>query len=41
VDNIKMDLLEIGWGGVDWSILAQDRDKWRALVDAVMNLRVA
>jgi hypothetical protein len=41
VDNIKMDLLEIGWGGVDWMIvLAQDRDKWRALVNAVMNLRV-
>jgi hypothetical protein len=40
VDNIKMDLLEIGWGGVDWIDLAQDRDKWRALVNAVMNLRV-
>jgi hypothetical protein len=40
VDNIKMDLLEIGWGGVDWIVLAQDRDKWRALVNAVMNLRV-
>jgi hypothetical protein len=40
VDNIKMDLLEIGWCGVDWIGLAQDRDKWRALVDAVMNLRV-
>jgi hypothetical protein len=40
VDNIKMDLLEIGWGGVDWICLAQDRDKWRALVNAVMNLRV-
>jgi hypothetical protein len=40
VDNIKMDLLEIGWGGVDWIGLAQDRDKWRALVNAVMNLRV-
>jgi hypothetical protein len=40
VDNIKMDLLEIGWGGVDWIALAQDRDKWRALVNAVMNLRV-
>jgi hypothetical protein len=40
VDNIKMDLLEIGWGGVDWFGLAQDRDKWRALVNAVMNLRV-
>jgi hypothetical protein len=35
-----MDLLETGWGGVDWSGLAQDRDKWRALVNAVMKLRV-
>jgi hypothetical protein len=41
VDNIKMDLLEIDWGGVDWIGLAQYRDKWRALVNAVMNLRVA
>jgi hypothetical protein len=40
VDNIEMDLLEIGWGGVDWIVLALDRDKWRALVNAVMNLRV-
>jgi hypothetical protein len=40
VDNIKMDFLEIGWGDVDWIGLAQDRDKWRALVNAVMNLRV-
>jgi hypothetical protein len=40
VYNIKMDLLEIGWGCVDWIDLAQDRDKWRALVNAVMNLRV-
>jgi hypothetical protein len=40
VDNIKMDLLEIGWGGVDWIGLAQDRDKWKALVNAVMSLRV-
>jgi hypothetical protein len=40
VDNIKMDHLEIGWGGVDWIGLAQDRDKWRALVNAVMKLRV-
>jgi hypothetical protein len=40
VDNIKMDLLEIGWCGVDWTGLAQDRDKWRTLVNAVMNLRV-
>jgi hypothetical protein len=35
-----MDLLETGWSGVDWSGLAQDRGKWRALVNAVMNLRV-
>jgi hypothetical protein len=40
VDNIKMELLEIGWGGVEWIVLAQDSDKWRALVDAVMDLRV-
>jgi hypothetical protein len=40
VDNVKMDLLEIGWSGVDWIGLAQDRDKWRALVNAVMNLQV-
>jgi hypothetical protein len=40
-DNIKIDLLEIGWDGVDWIGLAQDRDKWRALVNAVMNLRVS
>jgi hypothetical protein len=39
--NIKMDLREIGWGGVDWIDLAQDRDRWRALVKAVMNLRVS
>jgi hypothetical protein len=40
VDNIKIDLLEIGCGSVDWIGLAQDRDKWRALVNAVMNLQV-
>jgi hypothetical protein len=40
VDNIKMDLREIGWDGGDWSDLPQDRDQWRALVRAVMNLRV-
>jgi hypothetical protein len=40
VNNIKMDHGEIGWGGVDWIGLAQDRDKWRAHVSAVMNLRV-
>jgi hypothetical protein len=39
-DNIKMDLREGGWGGVDWIDLAQDRDMWRALVYTVMNLRV-
>jgi hypothetical protein len=40
VDNIKMDLREIGWDGVDWIDMAQDRDQWRALVDTVLNLRV-
>jgi hypothetical protein len=40
MDNIKFDLGETGWGGVDWIDLAQDRDKWRALVNAVMNLWV-
>jgi hypothetical protein len=35
-----VDLLEVDWGGVDWICLAQDRDNWRALVIAVMNLRV-
>jgi hypothetical protein len=35
-----MDLREIGWGGVEWILLAQDRDLWRAVVNAVMNLRV-
>jgi hypothetical protein len=40
VDNIKMDLGEIGWGGVDWIGLARDTDKRRALVNSVMSLRV-
>jgi hypothetical protein len=39
VDIIKMDLVETGWGIVDWIGLAQDRDNWRALVNAVMNLQ--
>jgi hypothetical protein len=38
MDNIKMDLGEIGWSGVDWIGLSQDRDKWRALENVVMNL---
>jgi hypothetical protein len=39
-DGIRMDLREIGWGNVDWIQLAQVRDRWRALVNTVMNLRV-
>ena len=39
-DNIRMDLWEVGCRCVDWMELAQDRDRWRALVSAVMNLRV-
>jgi hypothetical protein len=41
VDNIKMDLGVTGWCGVGWIGLVQDRNRWRALVDAVMNLRVS
>ena len=40
VDNIKMDLQEVGCGYMDWIGLAQNRDRWRTLVSAVMNLRV-
>jgi hypothetical protein len=40
VDNIKKDLREIGWDGMDWIDLALDRDQWRALVNTVINLRV-
>jgi hypothetical protein len=39
-DNIRMDLREIEWGGMDWIDLAQDRDQWKALVNMVINLRV-
>jgi hypothetical protein len=40
VDNISMDLGEVGWSDVDWIDLAQDRNRWRALVNSVLNLRV-
>jgi hypothetical protein len=40
MDNIKMNLREIGWGGMNWTDLAQDREQSRALVGTVMNLRV-
>jgi hypothetical protein len=40
VNNIWLDLVEMGWGDVDWIGLAQDRDRWRALVNSVLNLRV-
>jgi hypothetical protein len=40
VDNNKMDLREIGWDGMDWIDLTQDREQWKALVNTVMNLRV-
>jgi hypothetical protein len=40
LDNIRIDLVEVGWGDVDWIGVAQDRDRWRALVNSVLNLRV-
>jgi hypothetical protein len=40
VGNIKIDLREIGWDGVDWMDMAEDRDQWRALVNTVLNLQV-
>jgi hypothetical protein len=40
VDNIEMDHREVGWDGIDWIDLAQNRDQWRALVSTIMNLRV-
>jgi hypothetical protein len=40
VDNIKMDLREIGWDGVDWMDMVEDRNQWRALVNMILNLRV-
>jgi hypothetical protein len=40
VDNIRMDLRDVGWDGMDWTDLTQNRDPWRALVNTVMNLRV-
>jgi hypothetical protein len=40
VDNIKIDLRETGWGGMDWIDLAQDRDEWRVLMNMVKNLQV-
>jgi hypothetical protein len=40
LDNIRMDLVQVGWSDVDWIGLAQDRGRWRALVNSVLNLRV-
>jgi hypothetical protein len=40
MDNIRMDIWETGWSGMDWIDLAHDRDQWRAVLNMVMNLRV-
>jgi hypothetical protein len=40
LDTIRMDLVEVGWGDVDWISLVQDKDRWRALVNSVLNFRV-
>jgi hypothetical protein len=40
LDNIRTDLGEVGWGDVDWIGLAQDRNRWRALMNSVLNLRI-
>jgi len=40
-DNIKMDLINVGWGSMDWITLTQDTDRWRILVNAIMNLWVS
>jgi hypothetical protein len=40
MDNIRMDLGEVGWGDVNWIGLAQDRNRWRVLVNSILNLRV-
>ena len=39
-DNTKMDLMEVGWGGIDWIALAQDRDNWRAVLNEALKFRV-
>ena len=40
LDNVKMDLPEVGWGGMDWIDLAEDRDRWQMVVNVVINLWV-